>query len=129
MQNVSLTLEDCSRFFFELLKVLSVFSFVSPPPWIFSFTNFYLGHILSSSFWIFVTNDQLFSRFSFLFLFINRISSGTVSEDGCVSPFSSSKILFSRRYLRMGHHFFRGEISSVTTFLNGCCDDFSITAL
>ena len=70
---------------------------------------FYLRHILSSSFWIFVTNDQLFSLFSFLFLFINRISFRTVSEDSCVSPFFSSEILFSRRCLRMGHDFFRGD--------------------
>ena len=78
-----------------------------------------------------MTNDQLFpfALFSFLFLFINRISFGTVSEDSCVSPFSSSKIMFSRRCLRMGHDFSGEKISSVTTFVNGCCDDFSTTAL
>ena len=120
MQNVSLTLEDCSRFCFELLKILSVFSFAFSPG--FSLLQpFYLGHILSSSFWIFVTNDQLFlfSLFSFLFLFINRISFRTVSEDSCVSPFSPSKVLFSRRCLRMRHDFFRVE--------NFFCDHIRLT--
>ena len=131
MQNVSLTLEDCSRFFFEVLKVLSVFSFAYFP------CVFFLTTFLSWAYTFFIVLDfcdkrsifLFFSLFSFLCLVINRIPFGTVSEDSCVSPFPFSKILFFRRCLRMGHDFFRGENFFCDHIRNGCCDEFSTTAL